>query len=55
MQELKCVSKVARVEGEIIGDFKVLINWETDRTTCIMGKMKLVSGETPFGTIIPAS
>jgi hypothetical protein len=49
------VSKVAKVEGEMMGDFKVLMSWETDRTTCMIGKMKLVSGETPLGTIIPAS
>lgn len=55
MQELKCVSKVARVDGEIIGDLSVLMSCETARTTWIMGRMKLVSGDAPLGTIIPAS
>jgi hypothetical protein len=55
MQEAKWVSKVARVDGEIVGDLRVLISWETARTTWMIGRMKLVRGETPLGTSMPAS
>ena len=33
MQELKCVSKVVRVDGEMMGDLSVLISSLTARTT----------------------
>jgi hypothetical protein len=55
MQELKWVSKVASVDGEMIGDLSVLMSCETARTTWIIGRMKLVSGDAPLGTIIPPS